>query len=56
LAGTVNIDFEKDPIGNDTNGKPVFLKDIWPSKDSIKDCVSKFINHEMFTKNYAKIA
>jgi aconitate hydratase len=35
LAGTVNIDFEKDPIGNDTNGKPVFLKDIWPSKDSV---------------------
>lgn len=32
LAGRIDIDFEKEPIGNDTNGKAVFLKDIWPSR------------------------
>lgn len=32
LAGTVNIDFETDPLGNDKSGKPVFLRDIWPSR------------------------
>jgi aconitate hydratase len=32
------------------------LKDIWPSKDEVKDTVNKFINSEMFTKNYEKIA
>jgi len=33
LAGTVDIDFEKQPIGKDTNGKDVFLADIWPTRD-----------------------
>jgi aconitate hydratase len=33
LAGTVNIDFDTTPIGTDSNGKPVFLKEIWPSRE-----------------------
>lgn len=36
IAGTVNIDFEKDPIAKDKDGKEVFLKDIWPTKDEIE--------------------
>ena len=35
LAGTVDIDFETQPIGNDTDGKPVFLRDIWPSRNEV---------------------
>jgi len=33
LAGTVNIDFEKDPIGKGKDGKDVYLRDIWPTRD-----------------------
>ena len=36
LAGRVDIDFEKEPIGTCTQGKPVFLKDIWPDKNEVK--------------------
>jgi aconitate hydratase len=35
LAGTVNIDFEIDPIGTGSDGHPVFLRDIWPSRDDV---------------------
>jgi aconitate hydratase len=41
LAGTVDIDFEKDPIGKDKNGKNVFLADIWPTRDQVIDCIIK---------------
>lgn len=40
IAGTVDIDFEKEPIGNDKNGKPVFLKDIWPSRSEVQEMVN----------------
>jgi aconitate hydratase len=48
LAGTVNIDFEKDPLGKDKNGKPVFLKDIWPSRDEVRRTVDKSLSSKMF--------
>lgn len=35
LAGTVNIDFEKEPIGKDQNGKDVFLSELWPSREDV---------------------
>ena len=35
LAGKVDIDFEKEPIANDSNGKPVFLNDIWPTRKEV---------------------
>lgn len=56
LAGTVNIDFDKDPIGTDAQGNNVFLKDLWPSRDEIKSEVNNCISSEMFQSNYAKIA
>ena len=37
IAGTVNIDFETEPLALDSEGKPVFLKDIWPSKEQIRE-------------------
>lgn len=56
LAGTVNIDFETDPIGTDANGNNVFLRDIWPSRDEIQSFTNQFIKSSMFKENYEKIA
>ena len=55
LAGTMNHDFEKDSLGNDQNGNPVFLKDIWPSATEIQAVIDSSISSEMFTKDYATV-
>ena len=55
LAGTMDHDFEKDPLGQDSTGKDVFLKDIWPSADEIQSVISSSISSEMFTKDYASV-
>lgn len=56
LAGRVNIDFEKEPIGKDNNGKDVFLKDIWPTRDQINQVVHNNIKPKMFNEIYEKIS
>ena len=56
LAGTVNIDFETQPLGIDSNGKEVFLREIWPMKDEINETISKFLTPKMFVDNYKAIA
>ncbi len=55
LAGTMNHDFEKDSLGSDKNGNPVFLKDIWPSAAEIQEVIDSSISSEMFTKDYATV-
>ena len=56
LAGTVLKDVDKDPLGNDKNGKPVFLKDIWPTPAEV-DAVMKFAtNPENFKREYGDLA
>ena len=55
IAGTMNHDFEKDPIGSDKNGAPVYLKDIWPSAQEIESVVANSITSEMFRKDYASV-
>ncbi|TMB72767.1 MAG: hypothetical protein E6J52_12085, partial [Chloroflexi bacterium] len=55
LAGTVHIDLEDEPIGNDKSGKPVFLKDIWPTPDEVNAVMSKAITQEMYATEYGKI-
>ncbi|CAH1223031.1 MULTISPECIES: aconitate hydratase AcnA [Paenibacillus] len=55
LAGTVNIDFETDPIGYDTNNEPVFLKDLWPSSQEIKDAIASSLNADMFRSKYENV-
>lgn len=54
LAGNLNIDLTHDPIGKDTTGKPVYLKDIWPSSDEIQAHISKGITPSMYIKEYSK--
>jgi len=56
LAGTVNIDFEKEPIGHAADGKAVFLRDIWPSRAEIQAYTAKHVQPAMFKEAYAKIA
>ena len=53
LAGSVLINLTSDPIGIDTNGNEVFLKDIWPSNSEIRNAVEKNVSPEMFKKQYS---
>ncbi|MBC7196942.1 MAG: aconitate hydratase, partial [Deferribacterales bacterium] len=55
LAGRVNIDMEKEPIGYNPNGEPVFLKDIWPSQEEIAEYVQNSIDPEFYKKEYSVI-
>jgi aconitate hydratase len=55
IAGTVNIDLDKDSLGNDKNGKPVYLKDIWPSNSEIKSCIDSCITPAMFKGKYKDV-
>ncbi len=55
IAGTMDHDFEKDSLGNDKEGKPVYLKDIWPSPQEIQTVIDASISSEMFTKDYASV-
>ena len=55
LVGTMDHDFEKDSIGEDTNGNEVFLKDIWPTTEEIQSVINASISSEMFTKDYATV-
>jgi aconitate hydratase len=54
LAGTTQINFTQDPLGHDSAGKPVYLKDIWPSNAEIADEVAK-VKSNMFSEQYADV-
>jgi len=56
LAGNVNIDFSKDPIGIGKNGENVFLDDIWPTREETNKLVAEHIKPEMFREIYEKIS
>ena len=55
LAGNMNFDFDKDSLGQDQGGSPVFLKDIWPTPAEIEQLVGNSISSEMFKKDYASV-
>jgi aconitate hydratase len=55
LAGTMDHDFEGDALGHDNDGRPVYLKDIWPSATEIEAVIASSISSEMFTKDYASV-
>ncbi|MFA5707869.1 aconitate hydratase [Mycolicibacterium sp.] len=55
LAGSMDFDFEADPLGQDSDGNDVFLKDIWPTQQDISDTIASSISREMFLKNYADV-
>ncbi|KQS97098.1 aconitate hydratase AcnA [Cellulomonas sp. Leaf395] len=55
LAGTMDFDFESDPLGRDEAGQPIFLKDIWPTPDEVQSTIDASIDRAMFTKDYADV-
>ncbi len=55
LAGNVQKDLTEDPLGQDQAGKPVYLKDIWPSNEEIQETVASAVHKEMFDREYATI-
>lgn len=55
LAGKINIDLTKDPIGFDPQGNAVFLQDIWPSSLEIQEILTSTVKPDLFVKNYANV-
>lgn len=55
IAGTMDHDFETDSLGDDKDGNPVFLKDIWPTSEEIATVIGDSISSAMFTKDYASV-
>ncbi|WP_210716823.1 aconitate hydratase AcnA [Amycolatopsis acididurans] len=55
LAGTMDFDFNEQPLGQDTDGNDVFLKDIWPPAQEIQQTIDSAITQEMFSKDYADV-
>ena len=55
LAGRMDVDLTSEPIGSDSDGEPVYLSDIWPSSDEIKQVVEDAVRADMFTKSYADV-
>ncbi len=55
LAGTVDIDFESEPLGKDRTGNPVYLRDIWPSQAEVGQAMDRAIRPDMFRESYANV-
>ncbi|MBN9047773.1 MAG: aconitate hydratase AcnA [Rhizobiales bacterium] len=55
LAGTVTKDLTKEPLGEDQNGNPVYLRDIWPSSQEINDFIAKNVTRKLFSEKYADV-
>jgi aconitate hydratase len=55
LAGTMDIDFEKEPIGKGKGGEPVFLKDIWPTSQEIESTMKQSVKSELFKREYSNV-
>lgn len=55
IAGTMDTDIQKDPLGQDQDGNDVFLKDIWPSNHEIADTISENVSNDMFAKGYEDV-
>ncbi len=56
IAGHMEVDLYKDPLGKDKEGKDVFLKDIWPSNKEIEDTLKVSLNAEMFIQRYSNVS
>jgi aconitate hydratase len=55
LAGRVDVDLRKDPLGTGKDGKPVYLADVWPSQREVDEAVKSSISSEMFRQSYAEV-
>jgi aconitate hydratase len=55
LAGRMDIDLYNEPLGEGADGKPVYLRDVWPTQREIQDAISRSLSSEMFAKTYGKV-
>jgi aconitate hydratase len=55
LAGRMDVDLTSDPLGNDTAGKPVYLRDIWPTPQEVEATVMKAVSEDQFRKQYSEV-
>jgi len=55
LAGRIDTDLRKDPLGKGKDGKPVYLADIWPTSREVEEAMAQSITSEMFTKSYGEV-
>src|SRR5690625_3068218 len=55
LAGTMDFDFDTEPLGQDKDGNDVYLRDIWPSQDDVQATIDSSIDQDMFTRDYADV-
>ncbi len=55
LAGTVDVDFDRDPLGIGSDGRPVFLRDLWPTQKQIADTIAAALEPEMFRRSYGNV-
>jgi len=55
LAGRMDIDLYKEPLGNDQKGNPVYLKDIWPAPEEVREQIRKSVKAAMFKKEYGEV-
>jgi aconitate hydratase len=55
LAGSVDVDLEREPLGNGSDGKPVYLRDIWPTQKEITDAIAASLEPAMFASNYGNV-
>ncbi len=56
LAGRIGHNFDTDPLGTDESGKPVYLKDIWPTQKEVSEAIEKGLSSESFRKEYATVS
>ena len=55
LAGRMDFDMATEPLGNDKDGKPVYLRDIWPTPKEVEDTVRSAVKTEMYVKEYGEV-
>ena len=55
LAGTLDVDLNTEPLGTDASGKPVFMKELWPSAQEVSDAVRQCITSQMFRQSYGSV-
>ncbi|HXZ99982.1 MAG TPA: aconitate hydratase AcnA [Candidatus Binatia bacterium] len=55
LAGTVDIDLTRDPIGTGSDGRPVYLREIWPSPEEVREAVARSLGRDLFDREYSRI-
>ncbi len=55
LAGRMDVDLKTEPLGTGKDGKPVYLKDLWPTQKEVQEAVAKSVHSDMFTKEYGEV-